>query len=130
MQARSESRQASSARPGIGTSLNLLLLGVLTGLLVGQSASAAQATFVMPLTLAGLGLSLAFSKLARYLMAQSKRKAFNRSVMELERRMERLIPKRHMKAHGMHSHSPHSVDESESNGMPVARRSQTMSRPR
>ncbi len=108
-------------RRGVGTLVNILLLGVLAGLMMGQSTSAAHMTFVMTLTLAALGVSLVFSQLLQYLKIKSERRAFELTVWELERRMDRMIPKRRIKAHGMHSHHPHALEEAESNWMPAAR---------
>lgn len=123
LQRRSELR---TPQRGMGTLVNVLFLGVLAGLFMGQSTSAAGMTFIMSLTFAALGISLAFSKLNRYLKVQSERRA----AMDLERRMDRLISHRYIKAHGTHSHHPHSVDESESNWIPVARRSRVANRPK
>jgi hypothetical protein len=122
------SRQVAQAPLGI--SVNNLSLGVLAGLCIGQAISATQ--FSLAITLAALGflLSIAASKVVRYLTAQSQRKAQNKTVSELERRLEKLILRRHMKAHGMHWHRPHALDESESNGMPALRHTRTDSRPR
>lgn len=47
---------------GIGTMVNILLLGVLAGLMMGQSTSAAHMTLVMTLTFAALGVSLVLDR--------------------------------------------------------------------
>jgi hypothetical protein len=96
----------------LGISVNNLSLGVLAGLCIGQAISAAQFSLAIALAALGFVLSIAASKLSRYLKAQSQRKEQYRMVSELERRLERLILEKHMKAHGRHSHRPHAIDES------------------
>lgn len=117
------------AFPSMGKTINPMLLGVLAGLLLSQSALPAHQTLAVGVTFLVLVFSMAIAQLVRYCKTQSTRKAINRTVMDLERRLERLIPRRHMKAHGMHSFRPHSREESESNWMPVARQSRTLRRP-
>jgi hypothetical protein len=99
-----------------------LLLGLLVGLCVANFAPASLITTVMALTIAGLAASVLFSKFTQHAQALADKKASERAVLEMERRMERLIPKRNMKAHGGHSHRPHAMQDSESDWMPVTRR--------
>ncbi len=113
-----------------GPPFHLLLLGFLAGLFAGQSAPASLMIWASGLTIAGICLSFTCFKLSQILKIQAERKTSAQTAWELERRLERLIPKRHMRAHGGHSHRPHERDESETDWMPVARRSRTIGNPR
>ena len=112
------------------TPANGLWIGLFLGLFAGQSISAATLPVALGLISCGFVVSLILAELAAYVSVQSQRKACDRAVSELERRMERHIPKRRVIAHGGHSHRPHNVEESESEWMPVARRSRTAGRSR
>ena len=111
-----------SNRRLIGPSSTILLLGFLAGTLVGQSIPADTMSWAISLTLAGLVISIIGTKISSILTMRAVRRACDRAIFDLERRMERLIPKRRMIAHGTHRHRPHSREESESEWLPVARR--------
>ncbi len=119
------SRRPRPSRPLIGPSSTILLLGFLAGTLVGRSIPAATMSWAVSLTLAGLVVSIVGTKISNMLVLRAARRACDRMIHDLERRMERLIPKRRMIAHGTHRHSPHNRDESESEWLPVARRSRS-----
>ncbi len=110
----------------IGPTSTVLLLGFLAGTLVGRSVPAATMSWAVSLTLAGLLASVIGTKLSNLNSLRKARRAYDRAILDLERRMERLIPRRRMIAHGTHRHSPHNRDESESQWLPVARRSRPL----
>ena len=110
----------------IGPTSTVLLLGFLAGTLVGRSVPAATMSWAVSLTLAGLLASVIGTKLSNLLSLRQARRAYDRAIFDLECRMERLIPRRRMIAHGTHRHSPHNRDESEAEWLPVARRSRTL----
>lgn len=133
MKARSRSHgpnDAPAKMRGGGKLANFLLLGFLAGLVTANFLPAANFNLASTLTIAGLLLSLLFSMLSHKWTARAEKKAADQTVRTLERRMERLIPQRHMKAHGMHSHGPHGREDCEQDRMPVARRSRALSRRR
>lgn len=107
----------------IGSASSVLLLGFLAGMMTGNALPAATMAWATSVTFAVLMASVLVTKLTNYLTIRSERKASARAITELERRMERLIPRRRVIAHGTHSHHPHNREESESDWIPVTRRS-------
>lgn len=119
---------AKNSPPIRGNFTNFLLLGFLAGLITANFLPAMDVSLTTTLAIAGLIVSLVVSKLAHDQSLRAERKASDRALGILEQRMDRLIPPRHIKAHGMHSHSPHGREDSESDGIPAVRRSKAQSR--
>lgn len=109
----------------IGSASSILLLGFLAGMLTGNALPASTMTLATSVVCLGLIASVLVTKLANYLSLRSERKAYDQAITELERRMERLIPRRRVIAHGTHSHRPNYREESECDWIPVTRRSRT-----
>ena len=120
----------AGGKPLVGRSSPVLLLGFLAGLLVGQAGSADLTNRITLWTGLGLAGSLLWVQVARWLRARAAQKALARATTQMERRMERHIPKRRMIAHGIHAHGPHAAEASESQWVPVARRGRAASVPR
>ncbi len=111
----------------IGAASNVLLLGFLAGMFAGNSLSASTMTWATTLTMIGLGASVVLTKVSDLMTMNAKKKACKQAISKMERRMERLIPKGRVIAHGTHAkgrpaHSPHTMEDSENDWMPVARR--------
>lgn len=111
----------------IGSASSILLIGFLAGMFTGNTLPSSAMVLATSVTVIGLLTSVIVSKVTQYLTVQSERKACDRAISDLERRMERLIPRRRVIAHGTHSHSPNYREESECDWIPVTRRSRTKS---
>ena len=91
-----------------GNFTNFLLLGFLAGLVTANFVPAVNLSLTATLAIAGLIASLLASQLSYYYRIERARKACRRAILTLEHRMER-----HIKAHGMHAHGPHSIEDGE-----------------
>ena len=105
----------------IGSTSNILLLGFLAGVFAGYSMPAATMDWLARLTLFGFAFSVIFTMTKAILQNRSQQKAFEIAMVELERRMERLIPNRRDIAHRADSHRPHKWEDTEIERIPSAR---------